>query len=59
MSKAIFLLNKLVVFTSLFVTTALCQSDYSEFLKESDQYKKAEIGLELIEYYEHKVDNLK
>ncbi len=60
MSKAIFLLNKLVVFTSLFVTTALCQSDYSEFLKESDQYKKAEIGLELIEYYTRKdVDSLR
>ena len=60
MRKAISVLLKLFVFTSFFVATAIGQSNYSEFLNESDEHKKAEIGLELIEYYTRKdVDSLK
>jgi len=60
MEKAISVFFNLFAFTLFFVATAIGQSNYSEFLNESDEYKKAEIGLELIEYYTRKdVDSLK
>ena len=60
MVKAVSFWIKLFIFTPCFIFSAYAQIDYSDFINESDEYRKAEIGLELVEYYARRdVDSLK
>ena len=60
MRKCFSFLYKFAVIVPFFIVSAFGQKSYSDFLNETDEYKKAEIGLELVEFYtRNNVDSLK